>query len=286
MFIIIGAIIVFASTLGGFMIAGGNPILLLHVSEFIVLGGITLGVVVIATPPKIIKSLMHQLKSVFGAGVQPAEFTDMLKFLYELFVLGRRNGLIALDEHVGDPEKSSIFSKYPSFLHHKDRVEFLCNGLRPLIDGKIKPDQLPDLLSVEIKAMQAEAEGPGAVLHLVADSLPGIGIVAAVLGIINTMAAISAGPEAVGEKVAAALTGTFLGIFGAYGFISPLAQRMHMLEEGHLLYFEVMSKALIGFAKGLAPIMAIEIARRTLGKEISVGADELEAQLKALASGG
>ncbi len=268
------------------MIAGGNPMLLLHVSEFIVLGGITLGVVVISTPPKVLKGLMVQLKGAFGAGVSPTDYLDMLKFLYEIFVLGRRNGLIALDEHVSDPEKSAIFSKYHSFLHHKDRVSFLCNGLRPLIDGKIKPDQLQDLLSIEIKAMKSSAEGPGHVLHLVADSLPGIGIVAAVLGIINTMASISAGPEAVGEKVAAALTGTFLGIFGAYGFVSPLAQRMHMLEESHLLYFEVMSKALSGFAKGLAPIMAIEVARRTLGGEISVGADDLEAMLKALTGGG
>lgn len=286
MFIIIGIFIVFASTLGGFMMAGGNPMLLLHISEFVVLGGITLGVVVISTPPKILKDLMNQIKGAFGAGVSSNDYLDMLKFLYELFILGRRNGLIALDEHVSDPEKSPIFSKYASFLHHKDRVDFLCNGLRPLIDGKIKPDQVQELLSTEIKAMRSAGEGPGHVLHLVADSLPGIGIVAAVLGIINTMSAISAGPEAVGEKVAAALTGTFLGIFGAYGFVSPLAQRIHTLEEGHLLYFEVMSKAIAGFAKGLAPIMAIEVARRTLGHEVNVGADELETILKALATGG
>ncbi len=282
MFIIIGVIIVLGATLGGFILAGGNPVLLLHISEFVVLGGITLGVVIISTPPKILKALIQQIKGAFGPGVSSDEYLDMMKYLYELFILGRRNGLIALDEHVSEPEKSPIFSKYPSFLKHKERVEFLCNGLRPLIDGKIKPDQLQDLLSIETKSMKSEAEAPGHVLHLVADSLPGIGIVAAVLGIINTMAAISAGPEAVGEKVAAALTGTFLGIFGAYGFVSPLAQRIHTLEEGELLYFEVMSKALSGFAKGLAPIMAIEVARRTLGKEVKVSSDELESMLKSL----
>lgn len=283
MLLAVGFIIVLAATLGGFVVAGGHPILLLHLSEFIVIFGIAIGIVVISSPGKVLVKLLGQIKQSFSSsGVSSDEFVDLMKLLYELFLIGRRNGLIALDEHVSDPEKSSIFSKYPSFLHHKDRVSFLCNGLRPIIDGKIKPDQLQDLLHGEIKAMKEEAEAPAAVLHLVTDSLPGVGIVAAVLGIINTMASIADGPEKVGEHVAAALTGTFLGILASYGFFGPLGQRIHFNESSHFLYFEALSKSLSAFAKGLAPIMAIEMARRSLGTAVKVNGDELETMLKSL----
>ena len=226
---------------------------------------------------------MVQIKQSFGAGgVSSEEYMELLKLLYELFLLARKNGLIALDDHVSDPEASTILSKYPTFLKEKKRVQFLCNSLRPVIDGKIKPDQLQSLLDSEITAMREENKGPEGVIHLVGDSLPGIGIIAAVLGIINTMAAISEGPEKVGEKVAAALTGTFLGILGAYGFINPLGQRIQFNEEAQIMYYKVLAQSVTGFTKGLAPIMAIEVARRTLGKAISITSDELEETLKTL----
>lgn len=283
MLLTIGYFIVLAATLGGFIMAGGHPMLLLHASEFVVIGGIAIGVVVISTPKEILGRLMVQIKESFGAGgVSSEEYMELLKLLYELFLLARKNGLIALDDHVSDPEASTILSKYPTFLKEKKRVQFLCNSLRPVIDGKIKPDQLQGLLESEITAMREENKGPEGVIHLVGDSLPGIGIIAAVLGIINTMAAISEGPEKVGEKVAAALTGTFLGILGAYGFINPLGQRIQFSEEAKIMYYKVLAQAVTGFTKGLAPIMAIEVSRRTLGKSISITSDELEETLKNL----
>tara|TARA_B100000965_G_scaffold404134_1_gene434050 strand:- start:607 stop:1470 length:864 start_codon:yes stop_codon:yes gene_type:complete len=283
MLLFIGYVIVLGATLGGFLIAGGHPMLLMHASEFIVIGGIALGVVVISTPKDVLSKLMKQIKESFkGSGVKSDEYLDLLKLLYELFLQARRDGLIALDDHLSEPVNSAILSKYPSFLNEPKRVEFLCNSLRPVIDGKIKPDQLQGLLDSEINAMREENKGPEGVIHLVGDSLPGIGIVAAVLGIINTMAAISEGPEKVGEKVAAALTGTFLGILGAYGFINPLGQRIQFNEEAHLMYYKVIAQSVTGFTKGLAPIMAIEVARRTLGKAVDIGSDELEQILKAL----
>lgn len=222
MLIIVGGLIVVASTLGGFMLAGGKPILLLHLSEFVVILGISGGVVVIATPAHVLKELLHKtIDGLKGKSISKTEFNDLLKLLYEIFMVGRRNGLIALEEHVMDPQKSSIFQRYPVVLSHPDRLEFLVNGLKPVIDGKIKPDQLADLMEAELDAKALESEHPLHVLQLMADSLPAIGIVAAVLGIINTMSAIADGPEAVGSKVAAALTGTLLGIFIAYGFVSP-----------------------------------------------------------------
>ena len=283
MLIIVGAIIVIASTLGGFMLAGGKPILLLHLSEFVVILGISAGVVVIASPAHVLKEVLHKtLAAIKGKAEGVKEFNELLKLLYEIFMVGRRSGLIALEEHVMDPPKSAIFQKYPSVLNHHERLEYLCNGLKPVIDGKIKPDQLSDLMEAELDAKATEAEHPLHVLQLVADSLPAIGIVAAVLGIINTMSAISEGPEAVGEKVAAALTGTLLGIFIAYGFVSPLGARLKTNVASDEQFLKCIMQAVAGFAKGLAPLTAVEIARRSLDSHVQPNGAELEKELKAL----
>ena len=283
MLIIVGAIIVLASTLGGFMLAGGKPILLLHLSEFVVILGISGGVVVIASPAHILKEvILKTLVALKGKSDGMKEFSDLLKLLYEIFMIGRRSGLIALEEHVMEPKKSAIFQKYPSVLNNHERLEFICNGLKPVIDGKIKPDQLSELMEAELDAKAIEAEHPLHVLQLVADSLPAIGIVAAVLGIINTMSAIAEGPEAVGEKVAAALTGTLLGIFIAYGFVCPLGARLKSIVASDEQFLRCIMQAVAGFAKGLAPLTAVEIARRSLDSHVQPNGIELEKELKAL----
>jgi chemotaxis protein MotA len=283
MLILVGGLIVFLSTIGGFMLAGGQPLVLLHVSEVVVIGGVAVGVLVIASPGHVLKEVLHKTKSALGGkNAGKSEFNDLLKLLYEVFMVGRRNGLIALEEHVMEPKKSAIFQRYPSLLNHHERLEFLVNGLKPVIDGKIKPDQLEELMGAEIDAKTEEWDHPVHILQLVGDSLPGIGIVAAVLGIINTMAAISDGPEVVGERVAAALTGTFLGIFFAYGFVNPLANRIKFNNASELLCLRCIMQAVAGFAKGLAPLTAVEIARRSLDSSVQPGAAELETALKAL----
>lgn len=283
MMLLVGFLIVFGATMGGFLYAGGNPLLLLHLSEFIVIGGIAVGIVVISSPSHSIKAMVTKIKGAISGGhTGREEYLDLLKLLYEIFLLGRRSGLIALEGHILEPDKSTIFTKYNSFIHSEERVEFLCNGLRPVVDGKIKPDQLEALLEVELDAKATEADEPVHILQLVGDSLPGVGIVAAVLGIINTMAAISEGPEAVGEKVAAALTGTFLGVFAAYGFVNPLAARVKHNNANDDKYFRCILQAVSGFAKGLAPLMAVEVARRSLDSTVQPAADELEAILKGM----
>lgn len=286
MLVIIGAIIVIASTLGGFMLAGGKPLVLLHVSEFVVILGVGTGVLIIASPGHVLKEILHKLKAaIAGKAAVKADYFELLKLLYELFMTGRRNGLIALEEHVMEPQNSTIFQKYPVLLKHPEQLQFLCNGLKPVIDGKIKPDQLEGLMMAELKAKQEEAHHPVHVLQLVGDSLPGIGIVAAVLGIINTMAAIADGPEVVGERVAAALTGTLLGIFVAYGFVNPMANRIVFNNASEQLVLKCIMQAVAGFAKGLAPLTAVEIARRSLDSSVQPDADELEAAVKGLGTG-
>ncbi|HEY9249171.1 MAG TPA: motility-associated protein [Rariglobus sp.] len=283
MLILIGAFIVFASTLGGFMLAGGNPLVLLHVSEFVVILGVSLGVIVIASPMHTMIELIHKIKqALIGKVVSKAEYMELLKLLYEIFMVGRRNGLIALEEHVMNPGQSAIFNRYPSFTANKERMEFLLNGIKPVIDGKIKPDQLEDLMSAELRAKDEEKSHPVHLLGMVGDSLPAIGIVAAVLGIINTMAAIAEGPEAVGEKVAAALTGTLLGIFVAYGFVIPLGARINSINMAENQVLRCIMSAVAGFAKGLAPLTAVEVARRGLDSTVQPGSDELETTLKAM----
>jgi len=285
MLILIGVIIVFASTLGGFMLAGGKPLVLAHLSEFVVILGVAFGVLIISSPGHVLKEIMHKLKyAIGGKAAGKGECYDLLKLLYELFITGRRNGLIALDEHVMDPNASAIFQRYPSLLKHPDRLQFLCNGLKPVIDGKIKPDQLEHLMDAELDAKTEEADQPVHLLQMVGDSLPGIGIVAAVLGIINTMASISEGPAAVGEHVAAALTGTLLGIFFAYGFVNPLANRIQFNNNADAQCMRSIKIAVAGFAKGLAPLTAVEIARRSLDTAVQPAARDLEAAAKSLAA--
>lgn len=283
MLIIIGSIIVFVSAMGGFMIAGGSPMVLLHVSEFVVIGGVAAGIMVISTPFAVMKQMMADLMaSLKGPPVTKDGVVEVLKLLYELFMAGRRNGLLALDDHMSDPQNSAILTKYPTFIGDPQKVSFLVNSMRPIIDGKIKPEQLASILQSELKSMHDEQHKVIGVFHLVGDSLPGVGIVAAVLGIINTMGSISEGPDAVGHKVAAALTGTFLGIFAAYGFINPIGMALEFRYGTIRAYYHLLVTAITSFTKGMSPIMALEVARRALPDDLMITADELEEFLKEL----
>ncbi|RRJ97494.1 flagellar motor stator protein MotA [Opitutaceae bacterium TAV4] len=287
MTILIGALVVLSATLGGFMLAGGNPLVLLHLSEYVVIIGVALGLLIIASPPAVMRDIIRKVgEAIRGRRMSREDYFDLLKLLYELFVLGRRNGLIALEEHVSAPEQSAIFQKYPTFALDAERREFLMNALRPVIDGRIKPDQLEELLGAELRAKAEEAEHPVHLLQLVGDSLPGIGIVAAVLGIINTMASIADGPEVVGLRVAAALTGTLLGVFFAYGFVNPMANRVKLNNITNQQYLRCIMISVVGFAKGLAPITSVEVARRSLNSSVQPGAEELESTLKSMPAPG
>ncbi|MFM1941247.1 MAG: Chemotaxis protein LafT [Verrucomicrobiota bacterium] len=286
MIVIIGSIIVLGSVLGGFMMAGGNVSALMHLSEFIIIGGAALGALVIMSPAKVIKDLIHSiLASLKGAPYNRKSYEDLFRVLYELFMLGRRNGMIALEEHVMNPETSSIFTKYPSFANNKPAVEFLCNGLRPVIDGKIKPDQLKMVLEMEMDCMEEEHQHPVDVLSKAADAMPGFGIVAAVMGIVITMGYISGEIEEIGHKVAAALVGTFLGIFISYGFMNPLAVNINFNNASNMTYMRCIASAITGFVSGMAPMMAVELARRSLGSDVRPTADGLETMLKEATAG-
>jgi chemotaxis protein MotA len=283
MIVILGALIVIGSVLGGFMMAGGHPLALMHLSELVIIGGAALGAMVLMSPKKVLIDLTRQVISTLkGSPYSKRSYDDLFKSLYELFMLGRRSGMVALEEHVLNPEASAIFAKYPSFQSNHHAIEFLCNGLRPIIDGKIKPDQLKLLLEIELTAMEDEHEKPVGVLTKAADAMPGFGIVAAVLGIVITMASIAGPIEQIGEKVAAALVGTFLGIFLSYGFMNPLAVNMDFMNHAEMAFIRCIAASVIGFANGMSPIMAVEVARRGLSSELKPTADDLETMLKSV----
>jgi chemotaxis protein MotA len=283
MIIIIGAIIVIASVLGGFVMAGGHPGALIQVAEFVVIVGSAAGALIIMSPKKVLIDMMKQIGAALkGAPHNKNSYEELFKALYELFMVARRNGMIALEEHVTAPETSSIITKYPAFANNHHAVELLCGALRPIIDGKVKPDQLKMLLDIQIEGMETEHHRPINVLTKAADAMPGFGIVAAVLGIVVTMGSIAGPIEEIGHHVAAALVGTFLGILISYGFLNPLAVNMEFIGEAEMAYSRCIASSVVGFANGMAPIMAVEMARRGLDSEVRPTSDELERMLKSI----
>jgi chemotaxis protein MotA len=285
MIIIIGAITVIVCVFGGFMLEGGNMAVIAHatVNEILIIAGGAIGALIIMSPKKVLVDIAKGIKSCLkGAPHTKASYDDLLKVLYELFLLGRRNGMIALEEHVLEPDKSSIFKKYPKFTANHHAVDFLCNALRPIIDGKIKPDQLRLLLDAEIDRMETEHHAPVSVLQKTGDAMPGFGIVAAVLGIVITMGSIGGAVEEIGKHVAAALVGTFLGILIAYGFMGPLATNLEFVGEYELDYTRCIAACVTGFANGMAPVTAVELGRRGLSSEFKPTTEELEQMFKSL----
>ncbi|MCM2272637.1 MAG: flagellar motor stator protein MotA [candidate division Zixibacteria bacterium] len=276
MFIFIGAIVVIGGVLGGFMLEGGKAIALYQPLEVMIIGGAALGSLLIATPLSVIKAIIGQIKGVFGAGLGKKDYLQLLVMMYEVFNVARRDGLVGLENHIEHPKESEIFKRYPKFLANHHAVDFFCDTMRVIISGSVQPHDLQDLMEEDIETLHAEELRPSQALSSVADSLPGLGIVAAVLGVVLTMAAINGPPEEIGHKVAAALVGTFLGILGCYGFVGPLAACLTHRTNDTKQYLGCMKHALLSFHKGVAGVIAVEFARRTLYAEVRPGFTELE----------
>ena len=280
MVIIIGFIIIMGGTLGGFVIAQGNIMDLIHIAEIVTILGMLFGCAIIMAPVSVLQGISTGLINILkGAPYKKEDYEDLFKMMYELFQLGRRNGMIALEEHVMNPDGSSLFKKYDKFHSNSRAVDFFCDGLRPLVDGRLKPEQIGPLMDSGVKHIEHEKHAPVHVLHLVADSMPAFGIVAAVMGIINTMQYLS-DTEKVGRMIAAALSGTFLGIFLSYGVINPLAVNLHFYNDGESTYLKVIKASVVAFALGLPPLVACEIGRREIEHRFQPSASDLETMLK------
>ena len=276
MFIFIGGIVVIGSVLGGFMMHGGQPLALWQPNEVIIICGAALGAMLIATPFKIITQMIGQITAVLGGGLAKKDFLDLLVMMYEIFNVARKDGLVGLEGHIERPKESEIFKRYPKFLKNHHAVDFFTDTMRVVISGSVQPHDLDDLMEGDM-AVHHDAElKPSQALSSVADAFPGLGIVAAVLGVVITMASIGGPPEEIGHKVAAALVGTFLGILMSYGFVGPLAAALaHRINENHQ-YYLCMKQALLSFHKGVAGVIAVEFARRALSGDVRPDFAELE----------
>src|SRR5271165_2369149 len=277
MLVIAGCVMVIGCVLAGFVWSGGKIPALIHPSEILVIGGAALGALMVMSPKKVLIDLIGGVLQCFkGTPFNKGAYQELFKLLYDLFRLARREGLIALEQHVANSKESDIFKKYSRIGSNHHVTEFICGALSPIIEGTVKPDQLPMLLETELKVIDEEHHAAVAALSKTADALPGFGIVAAVLGIVITMGSINGPVDEIGEKVGAALVGTFLGILLSYGFMGPLATNLEFVGHAELAYLRCISVAVSGFATGLAPIMAVEVARRGLSSELRPDEQELE----------
>jgi chemotaxis protein MotA len=277
MLFFVGAVIVLGSVIGGFMWHGGQPLALNQPNEILIIGGAALGAMIIATPLSVLKAIIRQLKGiVFGGGYKKQDYLELLVMMYEIFNVARRDGLVGLENHIEHPQESDILQRYPKFLKNHHAVAFFTDTMRVVISGSVQPYDLEDLMDSDLEIMHEDELRPSSALNTVADALPGLGIVAAVLGIVVTMSHLDGGPEVIGHNVAAALCGTFMGILASYGFVGPMSVSLkHKVAESSQ-YLGCMKQALLSFHKGVAGVIAVEFARRSLYADIRPGFLELE----------
>ena len=277
MFAIIGIVVVFGAVLAGYLMEHGNLRVLVQPAELVVIGGAAIGTVLIANPLHIIKALIGGVTGVFkGSPFSKQRYIDTLKMMYDLLNKARKDGLMTLETDVEEPDKSPIFSTRPEFVKNHHLCDFVCDSLRMAITG-IDAFELDQLLDLDMEVHHHGSALPIAALSTMADALPGLGIVAAVLGVVITMGAIGGPPEEIGHKVASALVGTFLGILLCYGLVGPMAGNMTKIADDEHAFLYVLRVLIISFLKGSAPIMAVEVARRAVPAHVRPSFKELEA---------
>lgn len=265
MFIIIGIIVVFVSIIGGFILMNGPLAVLIQPAELVVILGAVIGSLIVGAPVKMLGLIVKQLPLVFkGSPYNKRVYLELLLMQYELYINVKKGGWLVIEEDVTEPEKSAIFTRCPNLLANHHAKGFLCDSLMMLINGASNADELDLAMEAEIETHHEEGAIVPGILMKASDSLPGLGIVAAVLGIVVTMQHIDGPPEEIGHHVAAALVGTFLGLLLSYGVLSPLAANLEKLAQDEAKYFACMKAGLIAFANGTAPAIAVEFARRSI----------------------
>jgi len=281
MFVIIGIVVVIGAIVGGYLMEHGNLKVLLQPAELVIIGGAAAGTVLIANPLHILKQIMGGVIGAFGGSkYSKATYLETLKMMFELFSRARKEGLMALEADSDDPEKSPVFSKYPRFLKDHHALHFVCDSIRMAAGGGVEPFDMDQMMDRDMEVHHHDTALPIAALSTTADSLPGLGIVAAVLGVVITMGALGGPPEEIGHKVAAALVGTFLGILLCYGFIGPLAANMSKAVDDEHAYYYVLRVVMVAFMKGTPPSVAVEFARRAIPGHVRPTFQETETHIK------
>jgi len=281
MFVIIGIVVVFGAVIGGYLMEHGNLKVLVQPAELVVLGGAALGTLLIANP-------LHVLKAVFGgimgtlsgSKYDKTKYLETLKMMFELLSRARKEGLMALESDSDAPDKSPVFSKYPKFLKDHHALHFVCDTIRMASGGGVEAFDVDQMMEMDMDTHHHESGIVVAALSTVADALPGLGIVAAVLGVIITMGALGGPPEEIGHKVAAALVGTFLGILLCYGVIGPVAGNMTKATDAEHSYYQALRAVIVAFMKGSPPSLAVEYGRRSIPGDVRPSFQETEKYIK------
>ena len=283
MFIIVGIIIVLGSVIGGFLMINGPLGVLIQPSEFVVIGGAAIGSAITGTSIKRLMMVVKQLPvALKGSPYTKEAFTEVLKLQYDIYINAKKGGLLSLEEDVNTPEASAIFKKYPVFLANHHAVEFFCDAMRMLINGAAQPEELELSMEAEMETHHEESAIVPGILTKISDSLPGLGIVAAVLGIVVTMQHLDGPPSELGHHVGSALVGTFLGLLLSYGMISPISSNIETMAHDEAKYYACLKAGVLAFANGAAPITAVEFARKTIFSGDRPSSTELEPQLREI----
>ncbi len=278
MFAIIGIVLVFGAVIAGFLMEKGHLAVLFQPSEVIIIGGAAIGTLLIANPMHTLKGIISGLTGAFGSShFGKDRYVSSLKMMYELLNKVRRSGMLSIEADIEKPDESEIFKAYPDFIKDHHVRHFVCDTLRMAVTGGVEPFDMDQMMDLDMEVQHKCAHEPITALTTVADSLPGLGIVAAVLGVVITMGALGGPPEEIGHKVAAALVGTFLGILLCYGLVGPLGVNMGKSSDEEHAYLYVLRVLMISFIKGNAPVQAVEIARRAIPTHVRPTFEEVEA---------
>ena len=287
MFAIIGIVVVFGAVIGGFLMEKGHMSVLVQPAELLIIAGAAAGTLLVANPVRILKAILAGLAGAFkGSPFTKQRYLSTLKMMYQFLNKVRKEGLLSVEMDVEKPKESGIFKNYPDFLKDHHAMEFVCDTLRTAITGGVEPFDMDQMMELDMEVHHQGAIQPVDALTTMADSLPGLGIVAAVLGVVITMGALGGPPEEIGAHVAAALVGTFLGILLCYGLVGPLSANMRKSADEHNEYLHVLRVLLLSFLKGSAPMIAIEMARRAIPAYARPSFDEMEKNCKGLKSDG
>lgn len=265
MFPIIGIVVVLGCIAGGYLMEKGNLLVLMQPAELLIIGGAAIGTVLIGNPPHVLKAIATGILMVFkGSRYTAAVYLDTLKFLNDFFGTARKSGLTSLEQDLDAPDKSALFKRHPTFSGDHEAMLFFCDTMRTQLAGVVEIHDLDNVMENDLEILHKQSRMPANALTTMADSLPGLGIVAAVLGVVITMGSLGGPPEEIGHKVAAALVGTFLGILLCYGFLGPIAANLKKQSDAESEYFACLRMGLLAYMKGISPILALEAARRAI----------------------
>jgi chemotaxis protein MotA len=283
MFIIIGIIIVMGCVIGGFLMINGPLGVLIQPSEFVVIGGAVIGATIAANPVKFLMRIIATLPvALKGSPYNKNTYSEVLMMQYDVFVNSKKGGLLSIEEDVNAPMSSSIFTKYPVFIKNHHAVDLFFDAIKNLVNRACSPEELEIMLESEMETHHEEGAIVPTLLNRASDALPGLGIVAAVLGIVVTMQHLDGPPEELGHHVGAALVGTFLGLLLSYGFLAPVAANLENLAQDEGKYFNCIKAGLVAFSNGAAPSTAVEFARKTIYSFERPPTSELEPMLKEI----